>query len=276
MESSNVVVKNSRLLLFSYILILFLILLVFFVTLFFYYALDLPSPAMFLFLPWIMIFGIIGFIMSKRRFKIVKFSLSPEKVSLSFHKRVYFVRELELINEIIIIKNSIKRIFTGFSSAGTSETLSIQFIGRNFEKTIGLWCCGFNYRKQRKIADLLMSNGEKLNKTIKIYDARSIVLNKGESPCWEINEFLKNKGDLVDKLHTTNRIHGIIGLLLLIVGGIMVIYFFLNPQSCWDQTIACVMPLIIQAVGVGIGCIGLFLLQIFVKAWRKQRYQSDW
>lgn len=70
-----------------------------------------------------------------------------------------------------------------------------------------------------------------------------------------------------------SKIQGIIGLFLLIIGGFMVIFFFLNPQFCWDETIACIMPLIIQAVGIGMACIGLFLLQIFFKTWRKQRYQ---
>ncbi|MFW9897524.1 MAG: hypothetical protein ACFFD7_17095 [Candidatus Thorarchaeota archaeon] len=276
MEKSNVVIENSRLLLFLRILILLLFILVFCVTVFFYYALDFPSPALFLFLPWIMIFSITGFIMSKKRFRIVKFSLSPDKVSLSFHNRVYFESELELINEIIIIKNSIKRSFSGYFSTSTSEVLSIQFIGKNFEKTIGLWCCGFNYRKQRMIADLLASNGKELNKTVRIYENRSLVLNELENPCWEIGDFLKNKGDRVDKLRTTKRIRGIIGLLLLIVGGFMVIFFFVNPKFCWDPTVACIMPLIIQVLGIGISCIGLFLLENYFKTRRKQKDKNDW
>ena len=156
-----------------------------------FFASEIPSFALYSFIPIYFLYGLTIFVFLKYRYRFPKFNLSRDKISFTFHKKPYFETDLNSIKEITIIKNSVESLPKPYSISKSYDNYSIQFKFKDSEKEIKLWCCGFNMRKQLSIIDSLINLGEKLNKPVKIYDAREIIIREKESPCWEIQNFLK-------------------------------------------------------------------------------------
>jgi len=192
MEGNNLEIKDYRFFQFKVFLVFTTpAILIPNVVLAIFFASKIPSYALLLFIPMYFLYGLTIFVFYKYRYRLAKFSLSGDKISFAFHKKTYFETDLISVKEITIIKNSVESLPKPYSISKSYDNYSIQFKFKDSEKEIRLWCFGFNMRKQLSIIDSLINLGEKLNKPVKIYDAREIIIREKESPYWEIQNFLK-------------------------------------------------------------------------------------
>lgn len=190
-ENNHTDIKESRIIFFLIMVIMFLIFLTLNIMLSMVFGSDIPAPAWLLFSPIYLIFIFAFIFIPRNAFGLVKFSLTMTKVSISLNRKTYFELELDSIKEISIIKNTVEKVPTKYSFSNRFTSNSIQFICKNFEKEIRLWCCGFRPKKQKLIIESLTNLCEALDKSVRIIDARSIIIRMDTYPCAEIEDFLK-------------------------------------------------------------------------------------
>lgn len=157
--------------------------------------------------PWFL-FGILLWGLSVSWSRRTEILLTSNSLEIIVDRSLFLELKWAEIEKIFVFEEEREIQIARFRLSDTATGFSIRVKGFELDKTIRLWCLGFNLRNQKKIISFLKKVCKRTNIQTSIDDTPRPIIKRGEFPCDQISQFRDALDDKKRRMKVEKAVNG--------------------------------------------------------------------